>query len=435
MIHTIIAVVVMIVLLMLYGTLMLFTDYIKVSAYLKGILINFIWFLVAEGYGGYDIYYPDIFEQKWLNFALMTIAIMLIVFEISKYVKLRNAFVISVGTAEHMLIAVTIMNFCGGFPGLVAALYFTISALIVLGIHIAAIYGGKHTVSDSFMSRLLAGILFMPAPFIITSGCLMFLDSNKDKSIEVMPLGEFVHKVFEFVQDPEFYVTDKFVFAGLRYTREMFLASLIVAIVAFIIFIIVDSTVDYRNVIKERHRAKSEEEKERMRAEISSRIHQQLDKIDACMSYISTNYKTLKVADSDMKLLRNLYDEATRIKYSYNGAASGAILKRATEIKTEMYIIRDRINDGKSGQDPVTGEQEEKRTGNPEGFMDNEKEKKENAASGFFNGCLTEDEIKKRYRDLCKVFHPDSDNGDQETFLKIKEDYEALVGKAATETI
>ena len=48
MIHTIIAVVVMIVLLMLYGTLMLFTDYIKVSAYLKGILIY-------DGHGSMDM--------------------------------------------------------------------------------------------------------------------------------------------------------------------------------------------------------------------------------------------------------------------------------------------------------------------------------------------------------------------------------------------
>jgi len=43
----------------------------------------------------------------------------------------------------------------------------------------------------------------------------------------------------------------------------------------------------------------------------------------------------------------------------------------------------------------------------------------------FFAGCKTEEQIKKRYKDLCKVYHPDMGNGDSETFTAIKEEYES----------
>lgn len=427
MIHAVTAVIIMIVLLLLYGSMMLFTDYIKISSYLKGVFLNCIWFLVAEGYSEYEIYYPEIFENRWLNFFIMNVAILLLVFEVSKYIKLRNAFLVSFGTAEHMIIAFMIMNFCGGFPGWAASIFYTVSALIVLGIHLAAIYGGKNTSTESFMSRFLAGLLLMPSPFMITAGCLMLIGTNKGKILEAEPLMDFIYRVFDFIKDPEYNYSGELMISGLEFTREMFLTSLIVAIVVFVVYLIADSTVDYRMGLKERHRSKTEAEKERVRAEISSRIHAQLEKIDSCMAYVSTNYKVLKVADEDMKTLRGLYDEATRIKYSYNGAASGPILKRVTDIKTEIYMIRDKILAGESGS--KTAEEAAKETHTAQ------KETRERDPKvGYFNGCTTEDEIKKRYRDLCKVFHPDSDNGDQETFLKIKEDYEALLGTMTADT-
>ena len=238
---------------------------------------------------------------------------------------------------------------------------------------------------------------------------------------------DFVYRVFDFIKDPEYNYSGELMISGLNYTRQMFLTSLIVAIIVLVVYLIVDSTVDYRMGLKEKHRTKTEAEKERVRAEISSRIHAQLEKIDSCMSYISTNYKVLKVADQDMKVLRSLYDEATRIKYSYNGAASGPILKRVTDIKTEIYMIRDKILAGESKD--AAAEEEAKAAEEMQ-----KKKQERNPEVGYFNGCTTEDEIKKRYRDLCKVFHPDSDNGDQETFLKIKEDYEALLGGITAET-
>ena len=49
----------------------------------------------------------------------------------------------------------------------------------------------------------------------------------------------------------------------------------------------------------------------------------------------------------------------------------------------------------------------------------------ENAA-GFFADCKTPGEIKRRYHDLCKVYHPDSGNGSAEIFYRIKNEYDRL---------
>ena len=50
-------------------------------------------------------------------------------------------------------------------------------------------------------------------------------------------------------------------------------------------------------------------------------------------------------------------------------------------------------------------------------------EKKENQSS-FFMGCNTNEKLEKRYKALCKTYHPDGDAGDEETFKLMKEEYE-----------
>ncbi len=46
--------------------------------------------------------------------------------------------------------------------------------------------------------------------------------------------------------------------------------------------------------------------------------------------------------------------------------------------------------------------------------------------SGFFEGCKDQAAIKRRYHDLCKVYHPDSGNGSEEIFRRITEEYERI---------
>lgn len=43
----------------------------------------------------------------------------------------------------------------------------------------------------------------------------------------------------------------------------------------------------------------------------------------------------------------------------------------------------------------------------------------------FFSGCDTPEKLEKRYKALCKTYHPDSDAGDEDTFKRMKDEYEA----------
>ena len=56
------------------------------------------------------------------------------------------------------------------------------------------------------------------------------------------------------------------------------------------------------------------------------------------------------------------------------------------------------------------------------------------ASSGFFNGCKDTASIKRRYKDLCKVYHPDSGNGSAEIFNKITQEYDRLMAQQAGAT-
>lgn len=47
-------------------------------------------------------------------------------------------------------------------------------------------------------------------------------------------------------------------------------------------------------------------------------------------------------------------------------------------------------------------------------------------ASLFFSGCNTAEKLEKRYKSLCKTYHPDAESGDTKTFQKMQEEYTTL---------
>ena len=44
----------------------------------------------------------------------------------------------------------------------------------------------------------------------------------------------------------------------------------------------------------------------------------------------------------------------------------------------------------------------------------------------FFRGVDNDMELRKRYKELLKIFHPDNKCGDTKTFLLIQTEYESL---------
>ena len=44
----------------------------------------------------------------------------------------------------------------------------------------------------------------------------------------------------------------------------------------------------------------------------------------------------------------------------------------------------------------------------------------------YFKGCSSLDEVSLRYKKLCLIYHPDSGNGDVDTYIELKDEYEML---------
>jgi len=54
--------------------------------------------------------------------------------------------------------------------------------------------------------------------------------------------------------------------------------------------------------------------------------------------------------------------------------------------------------------------------------------------SVFFSGCDTPEKLEKRFKSLCKTYHPDMAEGDTETFQKMKQEYESIKSSMDKET-
>ena len=57
-----------------------------------------------------------------------------------------------------------------------------------------------------------------------------------------------------------------------------------------------------------------------------------------------------------------------------------------------------------------------------------ERPKQQQKPKGYFTGCTTKEQLKKRHRELCKIYHPDK-GGDIEVFKKMQAEYERLILK------
>ena len=102
------------------------------------------------------------------------------------------------------------------------------------------------------------------------------------------------------------------------------------------------------------------------------------------------------------------------------------------EVLEESEELRDKIDDI---YDNVRGYDEGYDDGYERGYSHGrneqidyyEKERMPELPTGFFEGCKSPDAIKRRYRDLCKVYHPDNGNGSEAIFAAICDEYNRLM--------
>ncbi|MCM1536978.1 MAG: hypothetical protein NC254_01125 [bacterium] len=101
-----------------------------------------------------------------------------------------------------------------------------------------------------------------------------------------------------------------------------------------------------------------------------------------------------------------------------------ALFEQKLEILKEAYIQLDKDRRKVEWEKlKLKAEQEHQERSDRHGSAD---ERHETDASVFFKGATNQLALKKRYRDLIKIFHTDNLYGDKETLQAINSEYERL---------
>lgn len=425
-----------------YIGFLLFTDFfVKTASYLNVMVINYFWFSASQTVYGYEVYYPDLFGNRWINFSLCSAALLFLTYLMTRLKEIRSAYLITSG-ALCMLTSFGVIFekvVLGDFPGTqhvtaeelsgwVEPLFVGIGVLVIVAVLFIVSRRPENDEPGNFYWRFFACIILAPAPFALM-GALLLRQSNSTE------------------------------FSG-----KQKLLCWIVTLITVLAYYLYDSISDNRRLQLEQENDRKEVLKAQRRSEISTAVRKQMDKIDNSMGYLRNNVKFLK--ETTRSNVSALYREAKQIDKAYQGTADGEVLKRLSEIRIELERIRtalseemrrasrrssenseknrnaannsagdgDRWRSSESGESSENGKSSSadnegnKASGSSEG-QHLEEVQEQSVISAFFNGCANDDEIRKRYHQLCKVFHPDAGNGDEETFVLIKEEYDRLIKK------
>lgn len=116
---------------------------------------------------------------------------------------------------------------------------------------------------------------------------------------------------------------------------------------------------------------------------------------------------------ADNPLLRNAWSEYLRNLTDITGVCNAHDSNVPTHVFKKLIPQINQLDTQRENINKLIARQKEE-TGNPI----------KNAT--FFSGCNTLDKLEKRYKSLCKAYHPDSEGGDEETFKTLQVEYEQL---------
>lgn len=139
------------------------------------------------------------------------------------------------------------------------------------------------------------------------------------------------------------------------------------------------------------------------------------------------NPNTMPLKDfvkQDASDLVRKYNHLVRNVDRYNKTLNDTMLQQLTSILDDCTLALDIYID--TLQEML--EEYKETNANFQGAQSNNaQDTPKNAAnSTYFKGCDTLDKLNKRYRDLVKIYHSDSGNGNDEIFVEVTEEYNTL---------
>lgn len=146
---------------------------------------------------------------------------------------------------------------------------------------------------------------------------------------------------------------------------------------------------------------------------LTNQVHLLFSDDDTVQDYITKNFTDIIQQYNDLVKLIKKFNS----KNSKNTFNKAVLETTRLTLKLNTYINYLNVLSEKGNANSTNHHQQSKSSVEHE---------KDSTKSNYFNGCDTLEKVNKRYRDLVKVYHTDSGNGDTEIFIKITDEYNKL---------
>lgn len=157
---------------------------------------------------------------------------------------------------------------------------------------------------------------------------------------------------------------------------------------------------------------------------------------DDCMENIEAEdnegYEYFLTVDEHLGAINDFLEE---VRYAIDLGDNPLLENACNEYLRNLSEISDEISarNGKISSDELTRmkpyiRQLDKQKDKINKMLEKQNEILDNPAKNsiFFSGCTTRNKLDKRYKSLCKAYHPDTEGGDSETFMVLTEEYNRL---------
>lgn len=182
----------------------------------------------------------------------------------------------------------------------------------------------------------------------------------------------------------------------------------------------VDSILDKNNMIEEilfrRNKIEEDDEEVKKYSKYINDLEEHLSSIDE----LNNNVISIGIEGSENVVLKNKFstyisnmNDIVNIIAKYNNEIPIRVLKTLEpKIKQLNSLKKDILN--------LIEKAKQERRDFKATKSDTSKKQ------SFFTGCNNKETLDKRYKSLCKVYHPDIQSGDEETFKAVKMEYDSL---------
>ena len=173
------------------------------------------------------------------------------------------------------------------------------------------------------------------------------------------------------------------------------------------------SGVDYKGMVSAKKKRKIQEENRNRCYQIKTDLYARFPELEKNYYYYYT-----EVCKTDFSKMQFDYDWNNYLEYLYNSS---------TTISFNEYFEQEKLYRSSHYNSDFAKKHSDWKQSDPHDDIRTENDSAAEQSGIYFAGVDSLESLKKRYRDLLKIYHPDNQNGDNTISKQIQQEYEELL--------